>query len=1123
MNDELNLQEALFEQALKCASPEARAVFLAEACRGQPELRAQLDLLLEGHFMGQGFLEGAAEMRQLPADQHVGAIIGRYKLLERIGEGGFGVVYQAEQREPVKRRVALKIIKPGMDTKQVIARFEAERQALALMDHPGIARVFDGGATETGRPYFVMELVSGVPITTYCNEQQLSTEERLRLFVQVCDAVQHAHQKGIIHRDLKPSNILVTVIDGRAMPKVIDFGVAKATQQELTEKTVFTQFHHFIGTPAYVSPEQAQLTSQDIDTRSDIYSLGVLLYELLTGTTPFDTKELLSKGLDEMRRTIREVEPIKPSTRLTQERQKAQGKKGEIAQKGGKDRSEHSLSTSPLANAFGVNSQLSTDLDWIVMKCLEKDRGRRYETTNGLATDIQRHLSNEPIVARPPSSFYRFQKSVQRNKLAFAAASAVVVTLGLGVAASSLEAVRATRAERAQFRLREQAEYARNSEAVQRQRAEQSELVAQQNLYVADLSLAQRELDRGNLGAARTLLAAHRSLPAGKDLRGFEWRYLWGAARGDHFATLRGHSNVVTSVAVSPDGKLILSGSQDGTVRLWDLASQAEITTLPGFSHMVFSVAFSPDGKVFAVGSSAGVSLWNTERRELLYAAGRGAARVAFSPVGNLLAFGTSKTWSDRTGISVTLLDYPTGKEVRTFPEGGSRAAFSPDGRMLALAGRSDAVKLVDVASLKEVGALAHADTAISLAFSPDGSRLVVAYWGGETRVWDVAAQKAETSLNGHTARVWCTAFSPDKQTLATVSSDQTVRLWDLSTWQPKGLLRGHANEVWSVAFTPDGGTLVTGSKDETLMLSHLPSSLSAGGIVVGKAKPLISPNGLLLATASQPEQTVLQDLATTQRTCELEGSAAGFLDDGRILVTHATNGCLLFWDIAGRSIRSKTLLDDQQPIDWSVLSPNGRIWVARTQTGPLRFFDATSGKTLGVVLNHTEGPGTVAFSPDSSLVTTVQNGRLNLLEAASVRQVATDFKHKMLIEHCAFSPDGKLLATASADGTIVVREVPTMRELARLTSHKEGVCSVVFSPDGKTLVSSGDKSVKFWNVSTFRETITLVCKYQVDSLFFSEDGGLLALVSFGEPLKILRAPSFAEIAAAESAVAEKP
>jgi serine/threonine protein kinase/Tfp pilus assembly protein PilF len=427
----------VFTEALSVPEAE-QAAFLKRACAGDPDLCRKLQGLLKAHKRTDHFLDrpptgdrstAPAMIGEKPGDQ-----IGRYKLLQQIGEGGWGVVFMAEQAEPVRRRVALKIVKPGMDTRSVVARFEAERQALALMDHPNIAHVFDAGATESGRPYFVMELVRGVKVTDYCDQHSLTTPERLELFGQICDAVQHAHQKGIIHRDIKPSNILVsTGGDGRPFPKVIDFGIAKATtNQRLTDKTLFTAFEMLIGTPAYMSPEQAALTSVEVDTRTDIYSLGVLLYELLTGTTPFDAGALLKAGLDEVRRVIRNTDPVPPSTRL------------------------HTMVASQLTTLSErrqVEPQklirdVRGDLDWIVMKALEKDPSRRYATANGLAMDVRRYAAREPISARPPSRAYKFQKLLVRNKLLFLGVGALALLLVIGLVLVSLSLVREHRALR---------------------------------------------------------------------------------------------------------------------------------------------------------------------------------------------------------------------------------------------------------------------------------------------------------------------------------------------------------------------------------------------------------------------------------------------------------------------------------------------------------------------------------------------------------------------------------------------------------------------------------------------------------------------------------------------------
>jgi eukaryotic-like serine/threonine-protein kinase len=442
-------EESIFVGALEIVTPTERVLYLDRECAGDSELRHRVETLLGAHEQSGDLLDppaggpaegGRHDLRQVlglaalpsrrPIAEGPGARIGPYKLLHSIGEGGMGVVFLAEQEAPVRRQVALKVIKPGMDTVDVIARFDAERQALALMEHDHIAKVFDAGATESGRPFFVMELVRGVPITEYCDKNQLPAEPRLKLFVSVCLAIQHAHHKGIIHRDIKPSNVMVTLNDGMPLVKIIDFGIAKATEQRLTERTLFTAYGQMVGTPAYMSPEQASMRLQDVDTRSDVYSLGVLLYELLTGTTPIETARLREAGYAEMQRLIRDVVPSRPSTRLSS--------------LGG---STTIVADNRATDPKHLSRLLAGDLDWIVMKALEKDRNRRYTSAESLGDDVERYLRRDAILARPPSVAYRLTRFAQRHRVAVLAAVAVTAALLAGTTIATWQAVVATRAK----------------------------------------------------------------------------------------------------------------------------------------------------------------------------------------------------------------------------------------------------------------------------------------------------------------------------------------------------------------------------------------------------------------------------------------------------------------------------------------------------------------------------------------------------------------------------------------------------------------------------------------------------------------------------------------------------
>ena len=587
----VNRAEEIVFSALKFQSSAERAAFWDRACSGDAALRAEVEKIWAEYIEAEGFFDecqpslssGAEAVRLLAdstdftegisaafdSDKIVGSKIGPYKLLQKIGEGGCGVVYMAEQEKPVRRRVALKVIKLGMDTKNVIARFEAERQALAMMDHPNIARVLEAGATETGRPYFVMELVRGIKITTYCDENRLNVRQRLELFIQICGAIQHAHQKGIVHRDIKPSNILVTMLDGVPVPKVIDFGIAKATGGErLTDNTLFTAYEQFVGTPAYMSPEQAQMSGTDVDTRSDIYSLGVLLYELLTGKTPFDQTELLKSGLDAMRRTLLEREPQRPSTKLDGLRAV------ELTQT-----SLHRQIETPR-----LKSLLRGDLDWIVMKALEKDRNRRYQTANGFGMDVQRYLNNEPVFARPPSRLYRLQKLVRRNQTTFAAIAAVSVALIAGFGTSTWLFFREREARR-------EAENARRVETELRAEADARAKISQAALLISrnDITGADHLVDNIQVPVVGSSLEAAGVVHALGNWNVTQGR--WQVA-ADRFLQLE-QANQVDKSDLTADGTRDLLGAGPALIVAGDLKKYCQFVqvTLHRFADTADPVA----------------------------------------------------------------------------------------------------------------------------------------------------------------------------------------------------------------------------------------------------------------------------------------------------------------------------------------------------------------------------------------------------------------------------------------------------------------------------------------------------------------------------------------------------
>jgi eukaryotic-like serine/threonine-protein kinase len=1114
-------EEALFRAAAELRPGAARGAFLDQACAGDPTLRQRLESLLAAHAeRDEPSPKGAPAViatikLDLPdaEDEAVGQMLGRYKLLERVGEGGCGVVYVAEQTEPVRRRVALKVIKLGMDTKQVVARFEAERQALAMMDHANIAKVLDAGSTETGRPFFVMELVRGIKITDYCDQANLSTKERLELFIKVCQAIQHAHQKGIIHRDIKPSNILVTLHDGVPVPKVIDFGIAKATEGRLTDNTVYTQLHQFIGTPAYMSPEQAEMSGLDIDTRSDIYSLGVLLYELLVGSTPFDAKELISQGIDAMRKTIREKEPVRPSTRLAT-------LKGEELTTTAKRRS---------AESSKLLHQLKGDLDWIVMKCLEKDRTRRYDTANGLAMDLKRHLNNEPVVARPPSRLYEFQKAVRRHKFGFAAATALIIVLAVGVLISTWQAIAASRARSAeqQQRLatqieRDKALTAEQAEKRARLQADAEKAEANHLLYVANMNLAQQAWDENNIGRLRQLLEDTQDSPH----RGFEWYYWQGQAHLS-LRTFRGHRDGVRCAAYSPDGVRIVTASDDGTAKVWEAAGGKELLTLNGHGGSAFCAVFSLDSQRIVTASRDGIArVWEAASgRELLSLAGHGGVvrSAAWSPDGQRIATGS---W-DRTA---KVWEAATGKELLTL-KGHSDAvfsvAFSPDSRRIVTGSVDETARVWETSTGKELLALkGHARQLTSAAFSPDGQRIVTGSWDNTAKVWEAAGGRELLTLKGHSHGVLSVSFSPDGQRIVTGSSDNTARVWEAATGKELLSLKGHSGGVSSVAFSPDGQQILTGSYDNTAKLWEAPGGLSGDvpnrnlrtlkGHKSGLFSVAISPDGQRVATGSWDEAAKVWETASGREllTLKVHGGAVAFSPDGQRLAAGNWNEAKV-WEVAsGREFL--TFRRHDGGVSSLAFSHDGRQIVTGSDDGTAKVWEAATGRELRTFRGHSDGVRSVSFAPNGQRVVTGSKDRTaKVWEVAGGRELLTLKGHNGEVWSVAFSPDSQQIVTGSHDNTAKVWEAATGREMLTLNGHSDWIQSVAFSSDGRRILTgSDDGTAKLWEAATGRELLTL--KGHGDGVFsvaISPDGQRIVTGSDDRTAKVWAAAPAEQVA----------
>lgn len=987
-----------------------------------------------------------------------------------------------------------------MDTKQVIGRFEAERQALAMMDHPNIARIFDGGETDSGRPYFVMELVQGIPITDFCDTNKLSTRRRLDLFLPVCLAIQSAHQKGIIHRDIKPNNVLVTLDAGDPVPVVIDFGVAKATNQRLSEKTFFTQFGMMIGTPAYMSPEQAEMSNVDIDTRADVYALGVLLYELLTGTTPFSNDDLRNAAWQDMIRIITERDPEKPSSRVN-----TLGKNSDVTPKKG------STAASDRSTQFPVLKKLiNGDLDWITMKCLEKDRSRRYSTPNELAADIGRFMGQEPVLAAAPSTLYRLKKLYARNRVKVVAGIVVIATLLVATAFSAHSAGVARSNELAARKSAEAAMLAKEKEVDARLDVEKLAESQRLQIYALDMYRAGQFTKEGSRKAAHDLLEKQIPKTGERDLRGFEWEYLKSRlTQSDQcLGTLEGGTDEITA---SPGGKFIAyEDDQRETVVIREqLAPFRIVKELPNPGVVI---EFSHADRLLVVATGQhGVRIYETESWTEIKRWSNWTYPALFSPDGTLFACKkhddprlfvySTETWQEE--FSIELGELGLGWWLRRHS-----VAFSPNGHYLIYPARRQsnegvrAYSFYDISQRTDDAKLSGTiPYSLTVSMSPDGRTLAAD--DPEIRrkidVWDLTGEqpKKVRELRQHRYTVSRVRYSPDGRYLVSIGGDEQVAIWDAKTHEHSHSLWGHLDQLWALAISPDSQTLFTGS-------SRAHSSIKVWDIQPpAETQPT---TGFIVGVAGDRQELVTCDLASKVRLWNREGQyrdiaaiadspyeigaahdipAWTITSDGKTLVVGYKNGQLRTWNIeSGKELRSGIVVQGHEvyslcahatrPDAIAVCTLNTTRDTQGNRQDVCRTFlwDIADQKAIRELPTHQKEVVRLAMSPTGEYLA------VNLFTVCQVYSLHTDEK---LFEYHGkrpmwavpvFSPDGTKLAVA--EGRVIrIFESMTGKQKTELHGHAMSVFALGFSPDGNTLVSSND-SVKLWHLPTQTDVITL-------------------------------------------------
>ncbi len=978
--------------------------------------------------------------------------LGDYELLEEIARGGMGVVYRARQLR-LNRMVALKVVLHGpLASPDFVRRFQNEARIVAGLRHPNIVTVFETGE-HNGSHFLSLEFVDGQNFSELVRRHPLPARRAAAYAKTIAEAIEYAHQRGVLHRDLKPSNILLDRLD---QPRVTDFGLAKLMNQD----TGLTTTGQIMGSPNYMSPEQAGGQFSDSTVQSDVYSLGAILYELLTGRPPFQ-----GATLQAVLEQVETVEPVPPQR---------------------------------------LNPGIPVDLQTICLKCLQKDPARRYESAQMLADDLGRFLGHQPIWARPVPAIERLWLGCRRRPLLTAMSVALALAVGCGVAGIFW-----------QWRA---AESHAQGEMRQRLIAEREVEETRLNLYAADVAVASQLIQAGNFGRARLTLERLRPNPGEADLRGFEWRYLWNLCRGGQLAVLSGHARTVTCAAFSPAGDLLATGSQDGTVKIWNPSSRTLIKSIGVTTNGVWSVGFTPDGKKLLTGYDTGVELWNLDS----WAVDRRfpGELAVLSKTGTLLATAESSPFFSEPAGPVRLFDWHTGRLIRQFKSPGRALALSNDGHLLAIAGQFDGIELHDTSNGDLLRAWATTNAVWSLNFSPDDSQLLSAGWSSNVTVWPVDGRLPPSVLIAGDLHVWSAVYDHDGTTLATTGSDQTVRLWDGLTLQPKSILHGQGGEVWCAAFSPDGKILASGGKDRNVLL--WPLTLSPSPDVLrhdSDYRPLFSPDGKKLVTVDPLTGFSMlwkaDDKIILNARLANGGHVIGFSPDGQWVTTFDSDHWTLnFWPPTGTSSPSAIPLEHPgnpgSSFAFMGMSPEQTSFFAIDATGLIYVWNVETGKLLHTMTGPAPRIRNAILSPNGKfLVVSVERENFPHLYDCATGAERDLIGHGDFVSGLDFSPDGSTIATGSMDGTIRLWNATNGNPVATLPGHMQETTDVAFSPDGRTLASLGrDESVKLWHLPTLREVVSENVPAAGSWLRFSPDGQKLAVETDKDTLRLWAAPA---------------